>query len=107
MRAFTAREQAVWLRLLREAGDLGYAVQLAEWVECGDYPGAFLGAIGGICDRERKVIRLKTRDATPYLLIVRLKHELAHARGADVVEGLGRCGGVHAGPGALALWRPS
>jgi hypothetical protein len=72
---------AKWDDLIAEAEQLGYTVELVQWVESADCPG-LLGMAEGAIIYAKKRIRIKqTLSETDRVRV--LAHELEHARDPD------------------------
>lgn len=88
-------------RAVEQARALGYTVRFMDFVESAETPG-LLGAIGGLCDRERKEIRVRVKGMSRAQIAAIIEHELEHAGGAehgtDRPELGLRCGGMWRGP---------
>lgn len=67
-----------WEELVAEAAELGYTVELVEYIESADSPG-ILGAGMGVCIYARRLIRIRERLREADRCWV-LEHELLHAR---------------------------
>lgn len=70
-----------WDALVQEAADLGYSVQVVEYVESAESPG-LLGQGLGVCLYGSKVIRVREAlqpEDRRFILV----HELEHARHDD------------------------
>lgn len=87
-------------RLQQEARRLGYTVLFVDYCEDASTPG-LIGALGGVCDYERKQIKVATRHHSKAKIAAILSHELEHAAGAehgtDYPEHGLRCGGGRQG----------
>lgn len=69
-------------RATLKAQQLGYRIEYAPYLESASMPG-MLGRLAGVCDHDRKVIRVKTTGASRAQIAVVLEHELEHAEGAE------------------------
>lgn len=88
-------------RAVEQARRVGYRVEFCDFVESAATPG-MLGAIGGLCDRERRLIRVRVNGMSRAQIAAIIEHELEHAGGAEHATdrpelGL-RCGGMWRGP---------
>lgn len=97
-----ARHQRQLDVLTAQIADAGYEVVFVEWCEDTETPG-LLGHCAGLCDYQRKKVKIRTRDLTADQIVAITSHELEHALGADVATdhphlGL-RCGGRRNGFG--------
>lgn len=84
-------------RLTECAGRLGFRIEFAPYLESAEMPG-LLGRYAGLCDHQRKVIRVRTVGASRQQIAAVIEHELEHAqgleRGTDWPEFGLRCGGT-------------
>ena len=87
-------------RAVESARKAGYTVRFVDYCEDSRSPG-FLGQIAGICDYERKEIRIRVKGVgvTRASIAAVIEHEVEHALGAEVGTdrpefGL-RCGNRH------------
>ena len=76
---------------------MGHSVDFAPFLENATTPG-ILGRYAGLCDREEKVIRMRTTEASRGQIAAVIEYELEHAagedRGTDRPEFGFRCGGM-------------
>jgi hypothetical protein len=84
-------------RATEKARALGYRVEYAPFLESARLPG-MLGQHAGLCDRENKLIRVRTTKMSKEQIAAIIEHELEHAegaeRGTDHPELGLRCGGM-------------
>lgn len=84
-------------RLQVRARRLGYTIRFVDYCEDARTPG-LIGMFGGVCDHERREIKVATRHNSRAKIAAILAHELEHAEGDDYAtdrpeHGL-RCGGT-------------
>lgn len=85
-------------RAVDRARKLGYTVEFVQFCEDARTPYPILGRLGGVCDRERRAIKVRTFGNSREHIAAILEHELEHAEGKDRgtdYPHLGlRCGGL-------------
>lgn len=85
-------------RAVEAARRVGYTVEFHPFLEGAQTPGLWLGQIGGLCDHEHKVIKVRVNGLSKAVIAAIIEHELEHAngaeRGTDRPEFGLRCGGT-------------
>lgn len=84
-------------RAVERARKIGYTVEFKEFCEDAETPG-MIGQFAGVCVRDRKAIKVRTKGMSKAHIAAIIEHELEHAegkdRGTDRPELGLRCGGT-------------
>lgn len=92
-------------RAVEKAKRLGYTVHFVEFVPTASCPMLILPE--GLCDEERKEIRVSTRGNSRAKILAILEHELEHAEGKEIATDRPEFGLVCGGTVSRSTGMPS